>query len=456
MKLEQRTSDLKEVIIRMNTSIQRFNDIAEEAGLGVSNVKLALQLQETVRNISQMAENASANCDYFVKHKNASKDDSDEAVHSQFEESTATRSLGVLAFDGELLGPSTDETTTGELTQRNFPSVPSHEMLHESTEQWEGTLTSSENLQLYHKRQASFFDMLIRPTLTSPTVVDTFSYSFLETSFARRLHRQTLETGYSDSLVRPERFRRIFAIPLLYLGGDAVRERLKFRLVKGLDEPVDGVFSPFRYLGGAGKHYPERGDYTRILKGPSGFVCSLDGLQNMADGGDHMNPEAYLSIKGYEGEWFDPTDVEGYLEEKGFHIDPQSMFAEGEMIEDSLPWDSNESANSERISASPDAYTTDMIMNDAAFQPSASILDTTPLSGGHYIMPQDLCWDIDREIESGFNDSQTDFQYSAVAIRKPTIQPQKRIRKRVTIDVSRLLDGGCSIQFSDMPNETSH
>ena len=424
----------------MNSSIQKFNDLAEEAGLGVSNVNLALQLQETVQNIAQMAENASANYDDFVEHKKATKDDSNEAVHNQIEENTATRSLRFPSFDGDFFGPSTDETTTAALTQRNVPSVPSHEIIHESREHWVGTLTSNENSPSYQKRQTSFFDLLIRPSLTSPTVMDTISYSFLETSFARRLHRQTLEMGYSDSLVRPERFRRIFKIPLLYLGDEVVRERVKFRLVKGLDEPVDGFFSPFRYLGGAGKHYPERDEYTRVLKGPSGFVCSLDGLQDMADGKDHVTSEAYLGMKGYEGEWFDPNDVEGYLEERGFHIDPQSMFAEGEMVEDARPWDSDESASSERINTSPDPYNTDRIIHDAAFQPSANIFDITPFSGGQDIMPQDQYWDFDlaSAVDSDFEDSQTD---STFPNPKPTVQLQKRMRKRVTIDVSRLLDG---------------
>lgn len=39
-----------------------------------------------------------------------------------------------------------------------------------------------------------------------------------------------------------------------------------------------------------------------------------------------------VEIVGYEGEWFDPGDVQGYLEEKGIFIDPAATFVEADMI----------------------------------------------------------------------------------------------------------------------------
>ena len=41
-----------------------------------------------------------------------------------------------------------------------------------------------------------------------------------------------------------------------------------------------------------------------------------------------------VEIAGYEGEWFDPNDVQGYLEERGVFIDPASTFAEADMVID--------------------------------------------------------------------------------------------------------------------------
>lgn len=51
---------------------------------------------------------------------------------------------------------------------------------------------------------------------------------------------------------------------------------------------------------------------------------------------DQISLDMTVEIAGYEGEWFDSNDVQGYLEEKGIFIDPSSTFAEVDMIVDTL------------------------------------------------------------------------------------------------------------------------
>ena len=41
--------------------------------------------------------------------------------------------------------------------------------------------------------------------------------------------------------------------------------------------------------------------------------------------------EVTVEIEGFEGEWFDPYDIEGYLESRGIHIDPTVSFVEAEI-----------------------------------------------------------------------------------------------------------------------------
>ena len=43
------------------------------------------------------------------------------------------------------------------------------------------------------------------------------------------------------------------------------------------------------------------------------------------------SPPIEAVIEGFEGEWFDPYDIEGYLAEKGMHVDPTASFAEVEV-----------------------------------------------------------------------------------------------------------------------------
>jgi hypothetical protein len=48
-----------------------------------------------------------------------------------------------------------------------------------------------------------------------------------------------------------------------------------------------------------------------------------------------MSHDLEIDLTGFEGEWLDPEDVEGYLEqEKGCHIDPKDSFAEVLVDED--------------------------------------------------------------------------------------------------------------------------
>lgn len=51
-----------------------------------------------------------------------------------------------------------------------------------------------------------------------------------------------------------------------------------------------------------------------------------------------------VEIAGYEGEWLDPGDVQGYLEERGIFIDPSSTFVEAEITLD--PHDSTTAGSS--------------------------------------------------------------------------------------------------------------
>jgi hypothetical protein len=52
---------------------------------------------------------------------------------------------------------------------------------------------------------------------------------------------------------------------------------------------------------------------------------ALATLEDAAKSG--LSVDMTVEIAGYEGEWFDPYDVEGYLAEKGISLDPASPFA---------------------------------------------------------------------------------------------------------------------------------
>ena len=112
--------------------------------------------------------------------------------------------------------------------------------------------------------------------------------------------------------------------------------------------------------------------------------------------------DAYrYSIEGFEGEWFDPNDVESYLEEKGVHINPDSTFAEEYIIPVSSFAGSNVLMSYCGYSMSPQAY-------PAVFHPDASILDVVPYHITEELLPHDLLSDFNLDLycgpRSGFED----------------------------------------------------
>jgi hypothetical protein len=187
----------------------------------------------------------------------------------------------------------------------------------------------------------------------------TWTYSHDETTFARRLTRASLETGFhllSMASQRPAALNHVFRLSLPFLTQDELRERFKMLLARGVTEDLNYWDTPFIHLGGAGTHYQRKDQYGNIIREPNAWTIRPIGpasskvvrAENVAD----PSRAQYLDVDltGYEGEWFDAWDVEGYLEhEKGVRIDPKDSFAEVSIDDDFVPGKFNDI--NERIDA---------------------------------------------------------------------------------------------------------
>jgi hypothetical protein len=100
-------------------------------------------------------------------------------------------------------------------------------------------------------------------------------------------------------------------------------------------EDLDWWETPFIHLGGAGTHYPRRDASGNIKRLRNGWTVRQTGpleknmtrLQSLDDG--TFQDLSGVDLSGFEGEWFDAYDVEGYLEEQyACKLDPKSSFAE--------------------------------------------------------------------------------------------------------------------------------
>jgi hypothetical protein len=130
---------------------------------------------------------------------------------------------------------------------------------------------------------------------------------------------------------------------------------LKKVLARGLDDPLDFWEAPLLHIGGAGTHYPTRGRPSAAYKQRSKFHLGIIGPQmlNLLDDVVQARPATDISVEveGFEGPWFDPYDVEGYLESKGVIIDPNVSFVEAEITEPSAESSSASSQSSARTSS---------------------------------------------------------------------------------------------------------
>lgn len=176
------------------------------------------------------------------------------------------------------------------------------------------------------------------PSLTNKTLASITTYSHDETTFARRLNRAALEAGFhllSTANIRPSRLNYVFKLSLPYLTLDQLRARFRMMLSRSINEDLDFWETPFIHLGGAGTHYPRKDANGNILPIKNNWTVRQIGpvekrmvrVENVADGRcEYLND---IDLTGFEGEWFDAWDVQGYLEEKwSCRLDPKSSFAE--------------------------------------------------------------------------------------------------------------------------------
>lgn len=205
-------------------------------------------------------------------------------------------------------------------------------------------------------------------TLSIKTLSSGYTYSYDEVTFARRLLRATIETGFrllSNGDAHPALLNYIFKLSLPYLTLDEIRDRFKTILSRGVTEDLDWYATPFLHLGGAGTHYqrydaqgkpvPMKNTWSIRQIGP--LDRRMIRLESVADG--QTQDLDGIDLRGFEGEWFDAHDVQGYLEEQwNCRIDPKSSFAEC-LIDENSAFSDNET-ESQRLSRGSTASTIEM------------------------------------------------------------------------------------------------
>jgi hypothetical protein len=162
------------------------------------------------------------------------------------------------------------------------------------------------------------------------------THNYAEFSFARRIQRGAIERAFRLITAKnpPEkRFNEVFGFCFMYESREAVEARLKRLLSSTANESLQEWKAPFVHVGGAGTFYPVHDNdvsedlmpkfRTGYSMGP--FSPSVAPIQEKIQGGMRLN------LPGYEGEWFDPNDVEGYLRGRGLEIPPAADYITAEL-----------------------------------------------------------------------------------------------------------------------------
>ena len=172
---------------------------------------------------------------------------------------------------------------------------------------------------------------------TSPSTI--YTYSYQESTFARRLHRFSLEQTFfwlTDPSSPPAWIVHVFGLLPCLPDKDSVQRNYRRVLQAGVDESLEVRVLPFYPIGGAGMHYPRKDAdgqpvYPENTREPNRIleraVTAMFG-SDMGDIGEQRKRERQLQMLDLEGEWFDCHDVQGYLEHLGIGLGCASSAAE--------------------------------------------------------------------------------------------------------------------------------
>jgi hypothetical protein len=158
---------------------------------------------------------------------------------------------------------------------------------------------------------------------------------------------------------------------MMYENKESIKARLKAQIASSSKESLQEWRAPFVHMGGSGTFYPMRDSSTEELMpkfrtgysmGP--FSQQISGVQDL------IQEDMRCKIPGYEGDFFDPNDVEGYLRGRGIYIPPAADFVTAELDLSELA-SSKSSAISESEMSALSPKTPEPLGNTALLDPSS-------------------------------------------------------------------------------------
>ncbi|KAK0122689.1 hypothetical protein ONS96_009725 [Cadophora gregata f. sp. sojae] len=190
------------------------------------------------------------------------------------------------------------------------------------------------DLQQYRVEVPSIedFSMNFMPEL-QPSLPRTHAYN--EFTFARRIQRGAIERAFrliTSKTVSPEVFDRAFGLTLMYETRENLEARLRRAITKTNKDALSQWKNPFVHIGGSGTFYPDSDPSNDDLRPKLRTGFSIGPFSPAAtDARDLFREDMRCNLPGYEGQFFDSNDVEGYLRGRGLDIPPSADFITAEV-----------------------------------------------------------------------------------------------------------------------------
>ena len=340
--LNARVADLERTINVMNRLVAEFSDTATASGLHEVQPALAQNLQTVALRVNDIASSNAPSQDNRARAKapnfsartypaaeagetiesiNAMESGIDDSAFRERSTETSISSPWGYVFGAEEEAQDGKEGDSYDASASLVPRRDEEQSLMETVNDSDGSYSL---IPLSTKRLA--------PPAT---------YTFQESTFARRLLRAALERAdrvMMDPVRNAGTIQSMCRFNFCFNNFENIRRWISNVIRRTEKESLELWQASFLHLGGAGLHYPRTsldgsGSAAPSFwadKSPMGPKAAIPQTPMP----EWMTIDQVIEYTGFQGDWFDPNDVEHYLKSKGVHVDAKSSLAEFDVTVD--------------------------------------------------------------------------------------------------------------------------
>ncbi|KAJ0119725.1 BZIP family transcription factor [Diaporthe amygdali] len=353
--LERRVQELEENNEELSAVFLKLHDSAVNLGVLEQAPGFALELRAATEKILSLARKSSEDdgqdeqAESSAAERPAGQTRTEHSSSSDVAEVQPTRNPTVPIWGGYMVNTEPQAPPSGSM------SMPSSNML-QVTQAPLGyeivTMPTFENASFpFDLSPDSPYPNIFDQASTSSSSYPLSPYSalplpqsmaFSESTLGRRLQRSAVELAHR-LITMPDppkhRYAEVFGFCMLFEPIDKIRERLAKALERTASESLNWWQAPFWAAGGSGQHQLQLQQGNNDHGGsPVGNQGTTDHMKYSFSGGQfglgpfdakvaetrdkRIDPRMRIRLPGFEGDFYDPEEVELYLQARGVIIQP--------------------------------------------------------------------------------------------------------------------------------------